>query len=200
MTSVSATSATALQILQRSRTTPAPNELISAAKPPAKAAVAATATDKSSAVSSEAAPEDNDKRSVITAYGSFSGYGEAVAFVKNSTMSAYEKEQEIAGLDKMKAVHDWMESPEGKAIFETIDRYVASDEYKENQRYMKELTSSKEYLEAMAPLKAMDFKSYSESVVPADQGNSPDAEFESARLASVKASYDAMRAPETTDG
>lgn len=103
-------------------------------------------------------------------------------------------------MNSFKAFKDSMNTPETKALLESIDKAFASDEYKEHQRNMSELTSSKEYLNAMAPLKAMDFKSYSESVVPTDQRNSPDAEFESARLASVKASYDAMRAPETTDG
>lgn len=98
MTSVSATSATALQILQRSRTTPAPNELISAAKPAAKAAVAAAAADKSSFVSSGSLSNEGSAAGLlITAYGRFSGFDEAVTFIKDGIMSADEKNRKLLG-------------------------------------------------------------------------------------------------------
>lgn len=160
MTSISATTtATALQLLQKARiqqqSNSSPSTSAPASAPKLAAGVAGNLVDRSSAASSVSPSEDDGKGRWITAYGSFAGHDEAAAFVKNSSMSDYEKELEVADLDKMKAFHDSMETPETKALLKSIDTAFASEEYKEHQRNMKELTRSKEYLEAMAPMRAM---------------------------------------------
>lgn len=161
MMSISATTtATALQLLQKARiqqqSNSSPSTRAPASAPKLAAGVAGNLlVDRSSAASSVSPSEDDGKGRWITAYGSFAGHDEAAAFVKNSSMSDYEKQQEVADLEKMKAFHDSMEAPETKALLESIDKAFASEEYKEHQKNMEKLTRSKEYLEAMAPIRAM---------------------------------------------